>query len=149
MFLLYPCCSLLLVFIQKFRSSRSVTWNKVTYNCLLLKAELNWQVEAYKKSSILWVVQFAKSENWDHVIFEGDAKVCFDPLSFPLWSPDWSIGNIISNILYFKKPFISCCFSWLKRECNVVDHAAAKFSRYSCQSFCFNNHSFPNFFVTL
>ena len=81
MFLLYLYCSLLLVFSQKFRSPRFVTWNKVTYNCLLLKAELNWQVEASQQSSILWAVQFAKSENWDHVIFEGDAKVCFNPLS--------------------------------------------------------------------
>ena len=30
-------------------------------------------------SAILWAIQLAQSLNWDHIIFEVDAKDCFDP----------------------------------------------------------------------
>lgn len=38
-------------------------------------------------NAILWVAQLAKMERWDHIIVEGDAKACFDPLSSQGWAP--------------------------------------------------------------
>ena len=61
-------------------------WTKLHISCTPLQAEA---------SAILWAIQLAQSLNWDHIIFEGDAKDCFDPD----FSSDWTINNLISNVL--------------------------------------------------
>ena len=66
-----------------------------------------------------------------------------DPLASFDCSPDWSIANIISKILCVEESFLSCLVCWVKRECNSVAHAAAKFSLGSFESFCFNKLSIP------
>ena len=50
---------------------------KTNQPCFALQAEA---------SVILLAVQQAKAENWDEIIFEGDAKAYFDPFFAPL---DW------------------------------------------------------------
>ena len=37
-------------------------------------------------------------EKWHQVVFEGDAKACFNPLSNPALIPDWTISTYIYNI---------------------------------------------------
>lgn len=66
-----------------------------------------------------------------------------DPLASFDCSPDWSIANIISKILCVEESFLSFLVCWVKRECNSVAHAAAKFSLRSFESFCFNKLSLP------
>ncbi|XP_023889916.2 uncharacterized protein LOC112001969 [Quercus suber] len=39
-------------------------------------------------SAILWAAQLAHEEDWNHIIIEGDAKNCFDPLSLENVIPD-------------------------------------------------------------
>ena len=55
---------------------------------------------------MLWAVEIAKREYWSHVIFEGDAKCCFEPLTDKNIAPDWSISAAISNILSYSKFFM-------------------------------------------
>ena len=55
-----------------------------------------------KASAILWAVELAAKEHWDCVIFEGDAKACYNPLSSNI-TPDWAICSIISDIKILAK----------------------------------------------
>ena len=93
--------------------------------------------------ALLWAVKLAKCEGWPHVMFEGDAKGIFDPLSFGKASPDWSINVISSDILEFAVFFDSFSFVWVKRSCNVLAHATAKFALKSLSSFFFNKDNLP------
>jgi ribonuclease HI len=47
-------------------------WTKVFRSCEAVVAEAE---------AILWAVQIAKSKNFQSVIIEGDAKVCFDAIN--------------------------------------------------------------------
>ena len=80
-------------------------------------------------------LQLAKIERWSHIIVEGDAKSCFNSLASPISAPNSSTSNIISNILYFSVFFAGCIFLWVKRDCNLAAHAAAKFFLRTLQSF--------------
>ena len=77
------------------------------------------------------------------MIFEGDAKACFDCLSTEDTIPDLLISTYISNIRSFSFSFISVKFSWVRILGNAAAHEAAKFALTSCQSFFFNNGNLP------
>ena len=47
-------------------------WAKMHEWCSPLQAEA---------AAVLWAIQLALSENWQHIIIEGDAKSCFNPLT--------------------------------------------------------------------
>ena len=72
-------------------------WTKLHISCSPLQAEA---------SAILWAIQLAQSLNWDHIIFEVDAKDCFDPISALDFSPNWTISNLISNLLSFVRDIL-------------------------------------------
>ena len=76
------------------------------------------------------------------MIFEGDAKACFDCLSNEDAIPNWLISIYISNIHSLSFSFISVKFSWVRRLGNAAGHEAAKFALTSYQSF-FNNGNLP------
>ena len=65
---------------------------------------------------------------WNHIILEGDAKSCFDPLTSENISQAWTISNVVNNVLCLKHLFSVCRFCWVKRDCNAAAHAAAKLS---------------------
>ncbi|KAL0003162.1 hypothetical protein SO802_016943, partial [Lithocarpus litseifolius] len=109
-------------------------WAKLHTTCSPLLAEA---------SAILWAVQLARTENWNYIIFEGDAKACFDPLSSAESAPDWSIRNIVCNILDLSESFSSVSFCWVSRNCNRAAHKAASLCLLSFKPFCFHNHSLP------
>ena len=92
------------------------------------------QVEA---AAVLWAIRLALSENWQHIIIEGDAKSCFDPLIISELQPDWPIATIISNILDLHNFFLNCNFCWV-RCCNTATHEAAKYAIRFCKAFYFN-----------
>ena len=69
-------------------------WSKLHQPCSPIVAN------AY---AILWAMHHANHEQWSHVHIEGDAERCFDSLSAEDVPLDWSISNIISSILSFKK----------------------------------------------
>ena len=79
-------------------------------------------------AAVYWAIQLAHSEKWQHIIIEGDAKSCFDPLTTSELQPDRSIATIISNILDLHKFFLKCNFSWVRRCCNTAAHEAAKYA---------------------
>lgn len=66
---------------------------------------------------------------------EGDLKFFFYPLSSKEVTPYWSIANIMCNTLSFKSRFSWCLFRWIKRECNMASHAAAKLSLNAKKTF--------------
>ena len=68
-------------------------WTKLLHLCSPIQAEA---------SAILWAVELAAKEHWDCVIFEGDAKACYNPLSSNI-TPDWVICSIISDIKILAK----------------------------------------------
>ena len=52
------------------------------------------QAEAWLSSGLCTAIQ----ERWSLVIFKGDAKLWFDPLTHPDIIPSWPLSTTISNI---------------------------------------------------
>ncbi|KAK9999067.1 hypothetical protein SO802_018670 [Lithocarpus litseifolius] len=90
-------------------------WARITNAIPPLQAEAQ---------ALLWAVKLAKCEGWSHVMFEGDAKGVFDPLSIGKASPDWSINVVSSDILELAEFFDSFSFVWVKRSCLCSNDAA-------------------------
>ena len=109
-------------------------WGKEHHLCSPVQAEAE---------AILWAVQIAIQERWSAVIFEGDAKLCFDPLSQPDLIPSWPISTLICNIRSLVSCFVSCEFKWVQRKCNVAAHEAARLALNSYRPFCFSYGNFP------
>lgn len=109
-------------------------WAKRHVGCSPMQAEAE---------AVYWAIQLAQKENWQHIIIEGDAKSCFDPLSAPGLQPDWSIANTISNILDLSNFFLNCKFRWVRRGCNNAAHVVAKFAIRFSSVWCFNMYSLP------
>ena len=61
--------------------------------------------------AILWAVVLARTEMFQKVIFEGDAKVYFDALNDAHEFVNWVITSINNNISLSCSSFISCSFS--------------------------------------
>ena len=62
------------------------------------------------------------------VVFEGDAKICFNPLSQLDLTLSWTLNTIISKIRSLSSSFEFCVFSWVKRNCNSAEHETTKFA---------------------
>ena len=97
--------------------------------------------------AIQWAAQLAISENWRHVILEGDSKICFDSIASKYQSVDWSISAIIDNIHSLVASFAVCSFSWINRSCNscccqVISSHLLVSLFYLSKSFPFNNYLF-------
>ena len=63
-----------------------------------------------KAKSLYWAINLVVKEGWKSMIFEGDAKNCFDPLINPDLSPKWFTHNIIYNICSLAVAFDSVNF---------------------------------------
>lgn len=88
--------------------------------------------------SLYWAMNLVVKQGWKSMIFEGDAKNCFDPLINPDLSPEWLIHNIICNIRSLAVAFGSINFCWVRRTCNFAAHEVAKFALNSDLEYCFN-----------
>ena len=97
--------------------------------------------------ALLWAGQLAKVEKWSHVIFEGDAKICFDAINSPSNPPPWCIHTPLLNILALVECFVSCTFVWVSRTCNGVAHHVASFSLLSRSAFFFFLDNLPPLFT--
>ena len=67
----------------------------------------------------------SRRECWNHVIFEGDSKICIDAALDRSGSSVWAIGHLV---YLFVRSFLSCSFVWVNRSCNNAAHTAAKFA---------------------
>ena len=93
--------------------------------------------------ALYWAVNLAIKEGWKSVIFEGDAKNCFDPLINPDLSPEWLTHNIIYNICSLVVAFDFVYFCWVRRSCNSAAHVAVKFALNSDLEYRFNKGNLP------
>jgi ribonuclease HI len=109
-------------------------WTKVFCSCEAVVAEAK---------AILWAVQIAKSENFQSVIIEGDAKVCFDAINGDLEKCNWTIAFQCNDMVVLSKKFESCTFCWIKRDANFVAHSLAKFASCNKLIFSCNISSLP------
>lgn len=87
-------------------------------------------------NTLLWAVQIARRECWNHVNFEGDSKLCIDAVLDRSGSSVWAIKHLVFDICLTAMSFLSCSFVWVNRSCNNVAHIAAKFTIES-YVFCF------------
>ncbi|KAK9998433.1 hypothetical protein SO802_018036 [Lithocarpus litseifolius] len=109
-------------------------WGKQHHLCNPSQAEA---------SALLWVVQLAIQKHWNAVIFEGDAKICFDALTLSNQTPSWQLSTLISNIRRLSSNFLSCSFRWVRRSANSAAHEVAKFALISIFPFCFSEGNLP------
>ena len=109
-------------------------WGKVHHLCSPMIAEA---------SALLWAVQLASQQRWRSVIFEGDAKICFDALNHPYHNPNLALNTLIYNIRSLSSFFLSCSFCWVWRDSNYAAHVSAKFALNSRDHFCFSNGNLP------
>ena len=93
--------------------------------------------------ALLWAVQLARRERWNHVQFEGDSKVCFEAINSNRDCPAWSISHITCDIRDVASSFLSCNFFWVCRKCNSAAHVAAKFALKSKESCFFLSGNLP------
>ena len=77
------------------------------------------------------------------MIIESDSKVCMDSLSGKPSVPNWTISNVIFNILNSALSFLCCSFVWARRSCNVAAHTAAKLALTLAAPLCFNKENLP------
>ncbi len=89
-------------------------------------------------SAIRWTLELAIQENYLKVIVESDPKfvwtILMASLKIGIEKFVWTILKIgierLSDSLDFALRFVSCFFSWVKRETNIMTHALAKFALY-------------------
>ena len=66
---------------------------KVWVRSIKLTTPLQAETEA-----LLWAMQLARIEKWNHVVFEGDAKICIDAINNPSNPCPWTLIIPIRNI---------------------------------------------------
>ena len=100
--------------------------------------------EVAEASAILWAIQLAKLEDFQNVIVESDSKVPVDCMNGIQAEANWKIAAIVLDVNFLSLDFVSCCFSWVKREANMVAHALAKFAVSFNSDFSYNATSLPS-----
>uniref|UniRef100_A0A2N9I5P8 Reverse transcriptase domain-containing protein n=1 Tax=Fagus sylvatica TaxID=28930 RepID=A0A2N9I5P8_FAGSY len=100
--------------------------------------------EVAEPSAILWAIQLAKLEDFQNFIVESDSKVPVGCMNGIQAEANWKIAAIVSDVNFLSLDFVSCCFSWVKREANMVAHALAKFAVSFNSDFSCNATSLPS-----
>jgi ribonuclease HI len=93
--------------------------------------------------AIKWAVQLTSEETFTKIIVESDSNRCIESI---IGSPEdtyWKIEAICSNVNILALDFISCCFSWVKRDANSATHELAKFAAHLGTPLSCNASSLP------
>ena len=105
-----------------------LAWTKHTKVSNILCAEA---------AAILWAIQLAKLENLTHIVVESDSKICINSIKGHPEEVNWNVSAFLSVVIALASDFISCCFSWVKRDTNGTTHELARLafplnSYFSC-----------------
>jgi ribonuclease HI len=101
-------------------------------------------LEVAEAFAILWAIQLAKLEDFQNVIVESDSKVPVDCMNGIQVEVNWKIAAIVLDVNFLSLDFVSCCFSWVKREANMVAHVLAEFAVSFNSDFSCNATSLPS-----
>uniref|UniRef100_A0A2N9EDK3 Reverse transcriptase zinc-binding domain-containing protein n=1 Tax=Fagus sylvatica TaxID=28930 RepID=A0A2N9EDK3_FAGSY len=70
--------------------------------------------------AICWALELAKTEKFEKISIESDAKVCVDALLSPTDDCPWKIRTFTSLALELAVYFSVCSFYWVKRDANHI-----------------------------
>ena len=93
--------------------------------------------------AICWALELAKTEKFEKISIESDAKVCVDALLSPTDDCTWKIRTFTSLALELAVYFSVCSFYWVKRDANHMADAMAKVAHSLCLPFCCSQESLP------
>lgn len=96
-----------------------------------------------KATAITWALEIVNDEGYQQIIVESDSKICIKAFSENSVDVCWKLAAFCSDVYAFSLQFVSCCFSWTKREANATAHELAKFATSLSSPFCFNDSSLP------
>ena len=82
-------------------------------------------------------------EGYQQIIVESDSKICIKAFSENSVDVCWKLAAFCSDVYAFSLQFVSCCFSWTKREANATAHELDKFATSLSSPFCCNDSSLP------
>ena len=92
--------------------------------------------------AIKWALELANLESFPKIIVESDSKMCIDVLVDCQFAGCWKIDTLCADVNNLISWFLSCCFSWVKREANSTVHELASSLRSSLSC---NAYSLPPF----
>ena len=100
-----------------------LTWEPPPLGLIKINVEAADKVALLSKLKPLhscWRYRLLLVNNGAYVLFEGDSKGCLDPLISKDIPPDWSISNVISNIINICESCLSFSFHWVKPVCATL-----------------------------
>ena len=95
--------------------------------------------EAY---AILWALKLAKTEKFPKIIVERDSKLC-EAINGNPEKANWKINAICFYVNRLALEFVSCCFSWAKKDANGTAHELANIATPLNSDFSCNASSLP------
>ncbi len=96
-----------------------------------------------KATAITWALEIVNDEGYQQIIVESDSKICIKAFSENSTDVCWKLAAFCYEVYAFSLQFVSCCFSWTKREANATAHELAKFATSVSSPFCCNDSSLP------
>ena len=74
---------------------------------------------------------------------ESDSKVCIESIIGNSTDSLWKLDALCSAVNNLALNFMSCCFSWVKRETNLIAQELAKATASLTSFVCSNAYSLP------
>ena len=88
-------------------------------------------------------LQLALLERYPNVLVESDSKVCIESIIGNSTDSLWKLDALCSDVNNLALNFMSCYFSWVKREANLTTYELAKAIVSLTSCFCCNAYSLP------
>ena len=95
--------------------------------------------------AICWALELAKTEKFEKISIESDAKMCVDALLRPIDDCPWKIRTFTSLALELAVYFFIYSFYWVKKDANHMADAMTKIARSLCLPFCCSKEALAPF----